>query len=143
MANICEYKIVVKGKKNACYAFLGSTPQMDYRDIQEEGGTDDDYMIRFEGDCKWAIDCYCEPYNGEAPIKLPADSHEAFMLGNDDYWFKTVKDRSRIFAVEVICNSADIEDYNPKYGPYNIYEHYVCGEKVEDECPEILKITGY
>ena len=60
MANICVYKAIVKGKKDACYAFYWSMSVLDGISIKEKGGSDDDYMIRFEGDCKWTVDQYCQ-----------------------------------------------------------------------------------
>ena len=36
MANYCDYEIEIKGRKNACYAFYGSTPVMDYIKIENE-----------------------------------------------------------------------------------------------------------
>ena len=41
MANICEYKVKVIGRKNACYAMFGSFHQFDNKEILQESGTDD------------------------------------------------------------------------------------------------------
>ncbi len=59
MANICEYKVIVKGRKNACYAFYGSMSCMDYKEIVSEKGTEDKYEMFFIGNCKWGVDAYC------------------------------------------------------------------------------------
>ena len=42
MANYCDYHVIVKGPKNACYAVYGSMPCMDDKWIEEEHGTEDD-----------------------------------------------------------------------------------------------------
>lgn len=52
MANICEYKGIVKGPKNACYAVFGSLSCMDDKEIVEEKQLEDEYYLRFEGYCK-------------------------------------------------------------------------------------------
>ena len=48
MANICSYKVLVKGRKNGCYAFYGSMQTLDGKSIIDETGTDEDYKLRFE-----------------------------------------------------------------------------------------------
>ena len=140
MANCCGYKVIVKGKKSGCYAFFGSMSSMDYKDIVEESGTDECYTLRFEGDCKWYVDCYCNPWTGEVPVQLPEDADDAYQEGEDKYWYHTVRDRSAMFEVEVWCNSADIEDYDDR--PREIYEHYFCGQPRKSLCPDELRITG-
>jgi len=135
MANICRYKVVVRGRKNGCYAFYGSMSSLDNKWIVEESGTEDDYSVTFHGDCKWSVDCYCQPWEGECPVQLPEDAEEAQYEAEDKYWYKTVKDRSRMFAVEVLCCSADVDFPVQEY-----FEHYVCGEDAGGECPEELRV---
>ena len=140
MANVCEYKVIVKGKKNACYAFFGSMSCMGDKQILEESGTDEMCTIRFEGDCKWSVDSYCSPWDGGFPVVLPEDAEEAMAEAEDKYWYNTVQERSKMFEVEVWCNSADTEDYDPNKGPFEIFEHYINGTNVGGECPEVLQI---
>lgn len=45
-----------------------------------------------------------------------------------------------MFMVEVLCNSADIADFDPDEGPIEIFEHYVNGKDAGGECPDILHI---
>lgn len=142
MANYCDYKVIVKGKKNACYAFFGSMSCVEEKWIVEEGGTDEAYTIQFEGNCKWAVDAYCTPWDGEFPVILPEDADEAMAVAEEKYWYNTVKERSKMFEVEVWCNSADVEDYDPNMGPFEIFEHYINGESVGGECPDELHIDG-
>lgn len=135
MANICKYKVIVKGKKNACYAFYGSMSSLDNKDIVDEEGTNENYTLRFEGDCKWSVDSYCEPWDGEYPVELPEDAEDALYEAEDKYWYKTVRDRSRMFAVEVLCCSADVD-----YPVQEYFEHYICGNDAGGECPDELKV---
>jgi len=135
MANICEYKVIVKGKKNACYAFYGSMSSLNNKLIIEEEGTDEEYLMKFQGDCKWSVDAYCEPWDGEFPVLLPEDFSDACSKAEDDYWYKTVRDRSKMFEVEVWCNSADVDFPVQEY-----FEHYINGENAGGICPEELKV---
>ena len=121
MANYCDYKVIVKGKKNACYAFFGSMSCCDSKWVIDESGTDDDYTLLFEGNCKWAVDAYCTPWDGPFPVELPKDYQEAYNEAEENYWYNTVRERSKMFNVEVLCNSADVEDY---FEDAEIYEHY-------------------
>ena len=69
-----------KGKKNACYAFFGSMSCVEEKWIVEEGGTDEAYTVQFEGNCKWAVDAYCTPWDGEFPVILPENADEAMAV---------------------------------------------------------------
>ena len=122
MANICKYHIKVKGAKNACYALFGGMNVLDDKWIEEEHGTDSDYTMVFQGDCKWAVDMYTEPYDNPTEIPIPDGSDAAEEFGND-FRGVTLKDKSKLFHVEVWCNSVDIDD------PMGIScEHYLFGE---------------
>lgn len=144
MANVCEYKMIVKGKRNGCYAFYGSTSNFGGKKLDSWEGPDENGTLKFHGDCKWAIDSYCTPYSGEKPVKLPEDYNEALQEGEDCYWYNTVRERSEMFQVEVQCVWADTDDYDPETGPDNVYEHYKNGEECPDcyseDFPEELRI---
>ena len=135
MANICKYKGIVKGRKNACYAYFGSMSCLDDKWIIEEEGTDEQFTMRFEGDCKWSVDAYCEPWDGECPVQLPEDAEEAREEAEDKYWYKNLRDRSRMFGVEIMCCHADVDFPVQEY-----YEHYINGEDAGGERPEELKV---
>lgn len=135
MANICEYKVIVKGRKNACYAFFGSMSVLDEKEIVEESGSDMDYILRFEGTCKWSVDSYCHPWEGDFPVTLPDDADDAMNEAEDKYWYHTVQERSKMFEVEVLCNSADIDE-----AICELFEHYLNGVSLPGECPEELSI---
>lgn len=140
MANRCEYKVIVKGKKNACYAYYGSMRVLENKWITGEEGPEQAYTLRFEGDCKWSVDYECNPWNGETPVALPDDPQEAQREAEGKFWSITVQDRSRMFGVEVWCNSADVE-YDPDE-PEECFEHYICGVYQACECPDELRIAG-
>ena len=140
MANYCDYKVIVKGRRNACYAFFGSMSCLDDKSIVEETGTDAACTLRFAGNCKWSVDAYCAPWDGPCPVALPDNAFDAMALAEEKYHYHTVQSRSRMFAVEVLCNSADVEDYDPDLGPYQIFEHYLCGQPADGDCPEVLRI---
>lgn len=140
MANICMYKGIVKGKKNACYAFLGSMPVMCEQYIYEEKGTEDSFTIYFGGDCKWYVDCSRKTWRGQFPVALPKDSEKAFEKGEKKYSHITMQDRSKMFECEVWCNYADIDDYDPPKGLDQIFVHYKQGEIINGRCPTKLKL---
>ena len=59
MANICLYKIKVKGSKKACYKLVDMMPLYSgEKEYISEEGTDEDFTLVFTGDCKWSVDCY-------------------------------------------------------------------------------------
>ena len=138
MANICEYKVKVKGMKNACYAFFGSMSAMDYKDMDKQSGSGLNFELVFSGNCKWSVDFNCKKWNGDFPVEIPADADDAFLEAQNKYWYYTVQERSKMFEVEVWCNSCDT-DGEPDIA---IYEHYKNGEPVTDELPSELKIDG-
>ncbi len=166
MADICDYKIIVKGKKNACYAFYGATPAYNVKEIIKESGTEDKYTLQFSGDCKWMIDSYCEPWSGPFPVEIPEDFNEAMNKGEFEYCDILMQDRSKVFNVEVYCISIntdyinmggedfDDEDYDDEDVDYDFaeeyyeeefppeYVHYKNGERIQDECPKDLNFNN-
>ena len=122
MANICEYHVLVKGAKNACHALFGGLPVLDDKWITAETGSDDGCTIVFQGTCKWSVDSYTGPYSGPEKLTIPEDPDEAETFG-EGFWGVTLQEKSRLFGVEVWCNSVDIDD------PVAIIcEHYISGE---------------
>ena len=152
MADTCKYKVIVKGKKNACYAFYGSTPFLYDKSIISEKGTDDKYEMHFQGNCKYAIDMYCHENPNVAPVELPADYKEAQQKGIDDYMYNTVQNRSILFDLEVQCNSMNVDaiweifespddiDEDVAQDELGEYEHYKSGKPVNSKMPKKLKI---
>ena len=69
MANICLYKILVKGPKRACYALIDMMPLYSCeKEILREEGTDDQFELVFLGDCKWSVSAYTEWDNTLGPF---------------------------------------------------------------------------
>ena len=143
MANYCEYKGIVKGPKNACYAVFGSMSCLDNKEIVEEKQLDDEYYLRFEGYCKWGVDMYCHETEGELkPFDIPEDPDEAMEFG-EEHWGLLQEEKPVLFGVEYFINSADIEDYDPDWYDEcgGFYCHYLKdGTEVNDECPKELYI---
>lgn len=136
MANICEYRVIVKGKKNACYALYGSMPVMDGICIVNEYGTNEDYTIHFVGSCAWYVDHHVDGiWLGKEIVTLPEDSQEA-RAEAVKYARYSLLDRTKIFGVEVFCNSVDIDGApnSPQF------VHYVNGEWGTGICPEEIEI---
>lgn len=140
MADICDFKVIVKGKKNACYAFYYSTKYLEYKEILDESGTDDSYNLFFEGSCKWGMDMYCVPEDNPQPVEIPEDFDELEDFGIG-YYSSTVKDRAVLFGLEVLCNWT-VEGYEEELGEGN-FEHYKGAEEIYDECPQKLLFDCY
>jgi hypothetical protein len=132
MANICLYKILVKGTQRACYALIDMMPLYSgEKEIVRESGTEEDYVLLFLGDCKWSVDSYTsnnlklEPYTKE---QLDA-------VCDGDGWEIPLKGKSLVLNCEIFCNSKDIDD-----SCYAHYVHYDKGKEIFDECPKELHI---
>ena len=141
MADICEYKAKVVGKKNACYATFGSFPFMDSKTIEKEYGTETDYTLFLHGYCKWTVDQYASDYDGPKDIVIPEDPDEAAKFGAE-YHGTTVRSCSELFNVEIWCNSADID------APDGVFsEHYISGESDDSitykEMPREIEMDEY
>ena len=86
MANICLYKIRVKGTKAACYALVNMMPLYSWeKEYMDEEGPDDGYSLLFSGACKWGVDCYTSwdkaltaPYTAEQVEVLPDNWRRRF-----------------------------------------------------------------
>ena len=59
MANVCLYKIKVKGSKKACYKLVDMMPLYSGdKEYLSAEGTEEDFTLVFLGDCKWSVDSY-------------------------------------------------------------------------------------
>jgi hypothetical protein len=129
MANICEYRLKIKGKKENCEKFLNAMPAYDDYDIVEEKGTDENFVLSATGSCKWDVYAYV----GE--VEKDFDYIKAREQDPIDLWYIPLKDKSKVYDVEVRISWADIDDIivdedNPEFLLYN-YEHWDRGEKVD------------
>lgn len=132
MANICVYKIKVKGNQTACYRLINMMPlYCGEKEILFEEGTEDDFTLVFKGDCKWYVDAYTSPLADPQP--LSAEEIEA--IDDGDHWGVTLRDKSVLLNCEIFCNSKDIDD-----SCWAIFDHYNKGEIVNDACPKELHI---
>lgn len=132
MANICLYKIKVKGTKAACYALVNMIPLYSWeKEYISEDGTDDEFTLVFSGACKWSIDAYTVRQVGIVPYT----SKEIFNIEDGDGWDIPLIDKSLLLCCEIFCNSKDIDSSS-----YAKYEHYNNGVEICDECPKELHI---
>jgi hypothetical protein len=132
MANICLYKIKVKGRQRACYALVDMMPLYSWeKEYLDEEGTEDDFTLVFLGACKWGVDCYTSPLKDPKPFT----DEELNAVQDGDHWDKTMRDKSILLDCEIFCNSKDIDD-----SCWSVYEHYNRGKIIRDECPKELHI---
>lgn len=113
MADICEYHVLVKGQKNACYALYGSMPMImgSEKNIEYQGGTEKDYQIVFKGQCKWSVDYGSDMYDELEIQIIPDGQNEAISFG-EDYLNVSLQGKSKIFQIEVWCNSVDLDKFH-------------------------------
>ncbi len=123
MANICDFKIHVRGTKKAALMLYAAAVAAPYEvDIDYEGGTDDEYIIHFSGSCKWDIDAYCEKRWNKKPIDLSAIDEETIRSNEkfaEKYSQYKMKAKSGMFQCEVEVIAFDEE------GEVS-FVHYVC-----------------
>ena len=132
MANICLYKIKVKGTKDACYALINMMPLYSWeKDILSEEGEDDDYTLIFTGACKWSTSSYTQHTDG----LVPYTPEQVKNVQDGDGWDICMRDKSLLLNCEIFCNSKDIDD-----SCYAVFEHYNRGKEIFDECPKELHI---
>lgn len=135
MAKVCKFKIIVKGKANACAAFYTSKPSYGAT-VVEEKGTPGNYYLHFEGSCKWKMDYGAKRWNGSFPVVLPEDIQGAGKLAVRNYSEYSMQDRSRMFQVEVLCNYAVLDNDDGAH-----FVHYKNGVPIFDRTPEELYIS--
>ena len=140
MAEICYYKIKVKGTKDACRAFVYTMPTIFYKKkLMHSEGTDNEFCLTFLGDYKNYIDWHTTPLNN--PQKLTDE--EIKNIIDFDYWQLPMRERATLLDCEVFCSSGcfwvGCDDIDGEVE----YIHYdKNGQKIHDECPDELKITG-
>lgn len=133
MANICLYKIRVKGTKAACYALVNMMPLYSWeKEYVDEEGTDDEYSLLFTGACKWGVDCYT---SWDKELTTPYTAERIAKIQDGDDWGIPLQQKSMLLNCEIFCNSKDIDDPS-----WSVYEHYDKGVVINDECPKELHI---
>lgn len=129
MANICQYRIKVRGNKDNCEAFVLTMPlyTSEYS-FEWQGVVDGKYEIIFSGDCKNYPDSYTKKHSNinkktaEEIIELKENNNL------DEFWEYPLVEKSYIFDVEVWCCSSYEE-----YPHTEDYVHYCDG----NECPDL------
>lgn len=132
MANICIYKVMVKGRKRACYALVDMMPlYTSDKEMLIEEGTEEDFTLVFTGDCKWYPDAYTKAVENLAPFT----EEELSNVKDGDYWNLPLLQKSLALGCDIYCNSKDIDAGGKAY-----YEHYYRGLIINDECPKEIHI---
>lgn len=134
MANYCDYKGILKGRKNACYAAYGCFEAYDDKWIVKEYGTSDDYFLQFEGNCKWSIQHYSRPWKEPKPITIPENPEEAFAYTEKNYQDLALADICQLFQVELLCNWGVFEEGNNA-----TFVHFIRNIKINSYCPDELR----
>lgn len=122
MANICKYRVRVKGSRKVCHFVFSAFPSYDEKYIVSESGNDDLHVTEFQGDCKWYVGAYCDKkWRGKAPIDLSAFSDEALEKGEvTDFWEYSPEQLSKMTGakIEYVSWSQDdaIQTYCRIYG---------------------------
>lgn len=134
MANYCDYKGILKGRKNACYAAYGCFQAYDDKWIVKEYGTSDDYFLQFEGNCKWSIQHYSRSWKEPKPITIPENPEEAFAYTEKNYQDLALADICQLFQVELLCNWGVFEEGNNA-----TFVHFIRNIKINSYCPDELR----
>lgn len=134
MANYCYYKGILKGRKNACYAAYGCFQAYDDKWIVKEYGTEKDYFLQFEGNCKWSIQHYSRPWAKSDPIEIPEDPEAAFAYAEENYQDLALADICQLFQVELLCNWGVFETSSNA-----TFVHFIRDLKINSYCPDELR----
>jgi hypothetical protein len=142
MANWCEYRLRIKGKRDDCYFFLNSMNALEEYDIRKEKGTDDNFVLEAIGYCKWDVYSYTMPVNKS----FNYEEQRASITTIEDCWrFFSLppEDKSKLFNVDVLISWTDIDepfvdDDFPEELDYS-FEHWNNGERIdltEEDCED-------
>lgn len=128
MANYCNYEIHVKGTKKAALFMYAMMPVYDYKQITHEEGTEEEYIVWMEGNCKWQLDAYCEE---KVDVKIDAEAFTEEYVRNEenglDYWYLTMRQKSEVLGLEVLAHSWSDES------EFDQFDRYVNGKLISSE----------
>lgn len=100
MANLADYEIHVRGKKEEAYMLYAATPCADFKQILRADWIDDDFIIHFNGNCKWGLD-----YNATDDYNGTIDSGRIDVQNLDEagqgYWNISLKKKSELLHCEI------------------------------------------
>ncbi len=131
MANICYYKIKVKGSRKSCYKLIDMMPVYSGEIvIIDELGSDKDYSLIFEGSCKNEIDAYTKKHKNISSLSKDKINN----IKDGDYLDYPLSEKSLLLKVEILCNTLSEDGFNK-------YFHYNKGNSIKDKCPDELEIS--
>ena len=122
MANFCDFEFRVRGKKKAVKAFYESTPYLDWKEAEYEGGTDSNYEMHFKGNCKWSINFDVEDDCDGVTVDLSKHSISQIEELGSEYVGYSVRAKSEIFQCEVKVHYWSMES------EFDQFDHYKNGE---------------
>lgn len=140
MGMFADYKCIVKGDKNACFALLYS--MLDDTSVEEKKTTEDgDYYILFTGTVINGMNYGCVQRDNISQIDLPDNIEEVREVAQN-YVNLPMKQKAKLFGVEIQYNCVVTEDWNGlEIGDYN---HYLKnGDEIYDYCPSELEVYPY
>lgn len=147
MANNCNYRFIVQGPQNACYAFLATVTDLD-GEVVEERPINNEYFLSYAGVCAWYVDARCEPYSGAMPVALPADPKEAYDYAAKAFPNLDTRSRSEMFQIDVYCIADPGDDKCRENFKVAEELHYVAGQEApkdkgrRDYLKKLLKIKA-
>lgn len=139
MANICDFSMVVRGKKENIETFknmmsqvgtvyMGRGAEIDFEDMEELNElSDNDYRCQLDGQTKWSV------------MSSLIDNAISMRKDSSRWYFGEDVDKSKLSFVTLFeaCEqlNLDMECYSEESG-CGFQEHYlfVDGELIEDEC---------
>lgn len=117
MANVCTFHMVVRGSREACVKLFSEGMRQCYDAcIIHEYGTDEEYTMRIDGECRWSV-----------KNSFISDDCEDGSFIN-----KTLEEKSRILQLEV-----EIVGYDIGEPEWLDHYHYKNGECLRESCPPL------
>ena len=125
MANFCDFEFIVKGNEKAAMAVYESTPSLDYCDIDEEIGSDDNFELRFSGNCKWSVNFGVDDdWDGEK-IDFSSMSESDVSRVASEFSDKSIRVKSAAFGCEILVH------YWSEESEFDQFDQYINGELVK------------
>lgn len=95
MPNFCWYEMKIKGSKENCYRWLKKMKSYDEHNhfwrmfdpinIDDEGGTEYDYYMKFSGDCAWSLESCCRDSGYSGGVDLFAENTKDLQIKMEAY----------------------------------------------------------
>lgn len=110
MANFCEYHVIIRGKKNNCYAFAGALPLLEAPVFEREVDYGDYFEIWISASCKWTVRAYLNEPN-DLFVEVPEDPQEAYVYGVNNLNGVSYTALTKKLDLDVRFAECDIDDY--------------------------------